>query len=376
MLCDQDQGRVARAFLKRFSSKVLKARIPLIGGIELTSRCNLNCVHCYVSSDDRKNRKKQPELSTRQWMDLIDQFAEAGCLYLLFTGGETLLRTDFSEIYTHACQKGILVTIFTNGTLLSETIIDTFNAYPPHCLEISLYGRTAGTYEKITGVPGSFEKCMRGIYQIKEHGFNLKLKTMLLTLNSHELEDMQLFASDMGVPFRYDALISPRLDGNLAPLKYRVPVNVVAEKESFDRQKINQYGDLYERINALTMSEDLYVCGAGQNLFHVDSAAILKPCFMVPGIECDLTKNNFSGAWYSKRFIDFRKQGEAPQSCKACDKKPLCGYCPGFFKLETGSEQIPSVFLCEIGELRKQMVLNLKETESVLNQREKINDKR
>jgi MoaA/NifB/PqqE/SkfB family radical SAM enzyme len=357
MLCDLDQDREARAFLTKFNHKALKRRIPLIGGVELTSRCNLNCVHCYVNNDTGKKCNNLPELSTLQWMNLIDQFAEAGCLYLLFTGGETLLRSDFSEIYTYACKKGLLVTVFTNGTLVSERIIDTFNAYPPHCLEISLYGATVSTYEKITGVAGSFEKCMQGIYQIKEHGFNLKLKTMLLTLNSHEIEDMQAFASDMGVSFRYDASISPRLDGDLSPLKYRVSANVVARKETLDRKKIKEYRDLLERMNNLTPSDNLYVCGAGMTMFHVDSSGILRPCFMVPDEKYDIMKNSFNDMWYGSSFIDFRKPGEMPKSCVACDKKSLCGYCPGFFKLETGNEQSPASFLCEIGEHRKQMSL-------------------
>ncbi len=100
-------------------------------------------------------------------------------------------------------------------------------------------------------------------------------------------------------------------------------------------------------------------------MFHVDSSGVLKPCFMVPEAGHDLVENNFYDAWYKNGFIDFRKPGKMPQLCIACDKKALCGYCPGFFKLETGNEQIPATFLCEIGEQRKQMILKSKSEEKI-----------
>jgi radical SAM protein with 4Fe4S-binding SPASM domain len=275
---------------------------------------------------------------------------------LLFTGGETLLRSDFPEIYAHACQKGILVTVFTNGTLLSEQVIQVFETYPPHCVEITLYGATAATYEKITGVPGSFEKCLKAISRLIKGGFHLKLKTMLLTINSHELEAMKAFASDLKASFRYDAAISACLDGNEKPLQYRVPIEMIIEKESADRKKIKQWYDFYQRLSQVKPSGNLYECGAGITLFHVDSSGILRPCMMVPCAKYDLTQNHFHDIWYEKDFMSFQKPGEMPLACKSCDNRVLCGYCPGFFKLETGDEKIPSDFLCTIGEQRKKIM--------------------
>jgi radical SAM protein with 4Fe4S-binding SPASM domain len=357
MLCDEDQGRMTGAFLEKFNIKTFQKRIPLVGTIELTSRCNLHCVHCYVSIDTKKT-KRDAELPARQWIDWIDQFAESGCLYLLFTGGETLLRSDFPEIYAHACQKGILVTVFTNGTLLSERVIQVFETYPPHCVEITLYGATAATYEKITGVPGSFEKCIKAISRLIKGGFHLKLKTMLLALNSHELEDMKAFAADLGVSFRYDAAVFPRLDADQSPLQYRVSPELAVQKDSLDRKHVKHWRDLYQRLKNLPATDTLYACGAGVNIFHVDSTGILRPCFMVPGEKFDLKQYHFYDIWNEKEFIDFRKPGEMPTLCQGCDKISLCGYCPGFFYLETGDERIPSTFLCEIGERRRNMIFN------------------
>ena len=358
MNCEHDTGNNGREFFERFYPKVLKDRIPVVGGIELTNRCNLNCMHCYVSNSERKGRRNQAELSTRQWMNLIDQITDAGCLFLLFTGGETLLRPDFYTIYRHACRNGLLVTVFTNGTLVTDRILEVFKAYPPHAIEISLYGATAGTYETVTGVAGSFEKCMHGIHRLKDHGFRLKLKSVVLNINFHELEAIESIAAGLDAPFRFDAMISPRLDGDPAPLQYRVSPKEAVGKEFSSRDRARLYHDFFYRMNRQKPSSELYQCGAGRNMFHINPFGWIRPCLMVSGASQDLLNSSFSKVWRSSDFKQFGEKEKAPVKCRECDKKVVCGYCPGFMQLEPGSECISSDYLCDIGRERKQAILN------------------
>jgi radical SAM protein with 4Fe4S-binding SPASM domain len=244
-------------------------------------------------------------------------------------------------------------------------VMEAFAANPPHCVEITLYGATAKTYETITGVPGSFEKCMGGIHRLREAGFNLRLKTMLMSLNQHELADMQAMASDLNASFRYDAAISPRLDGDRSPLQYRVSAATAAEKESMDQKKIMQWRDLYLRFKDVKSSGNLYDCGAGMTAFHVDSRGILRPCFMVPGEKYHLTRSGFHDIWHDSHFLDFQRPGDMPPICEKCHHKVLCGYCPGFFKLETGDERTPSDYLCRIGGHRRNMIFSFNSEETL-----------
>ena len=126
------------------------------------------------------------ELSTDELRRIIDEIADAGCLWLLFTGGEIFARKDFLEIYTHAKQRGLLISLFTNGTQVTPAIADYLAVWRPFAIEITLYGRTRETYERLTGVPGSFDRCMRGIRLLKERGLPLKLKSVAVTINRHE----------------------------------------------------------------------------------------------------------------------------------------------------------------------------------------------
>src|SRR5260221_5464291 len=85
------------------------ARAPLSGSIELTFKCNLRCVHCYIPDYSGAG-----EMSTGEICRILDEIADEGCLWLLLTGGEVLCRADFSGIYLHAQRRWFLLTIFSD----------------------------------------------------------------------------------------------------------------------------------------------------------------------------------------------------------------------------------------------------------------------
>lgn len=348
MLCPTDIHPVELDYLEKFNARVYQERIPLLGGIELSHQCNLNCVHCYLDQYDRKTPNHR-QIPVSKWMDIIDQLTDAGCLYLYFTGGETLLHPDFPEIYIYARKKGLMVVIFTNATRVTEKVLETLDAYPPQHIDVSIYGATRETYEAVTQVKGSFAKCMHGIEQLQAHGFVLKLKTILMSLNQHELKDMELLAQNKGLSFRFDAMIFPRFNGDKTPIQYRIDPKIVVEKEFLLDNRAKDWCDAYERMAMHGIGSDLYQCGAGLNLFHIDPGAQLRPCLMTPQVGFDLLKTGFSDIWNSERFLAFRKNTKAPKACQKCDLKALCGYCPAFFRLETGQENMISSYLCDIG---------------------------
>ena len=189
-----------------------RRRIPIEGTIETTYRCNLNCVHCYVNQPAASIEERERELSLERLKQLVDEIVAEGTLFVLFTGGEVLLRPDFPELYLYARSKGLLVTIFTNGTLVTDRIADLFVEARPDKIEISLYGMTKETYDRVTRVPGSFEKCIAGIQRLVERGLPLTLKTMALAWNHHEIEAMEAYAKSLGLVFRFDSSLNPRVD--------------------------------------------------------------------------------------------------------------------------------------------------------------------
>jgi radical SAM protein with 4Fe4S-binding SPASM domain len=359
MDCTQTNWLSNKEYLQQFNRKAVEQRIPLSGSIDLTHRCNLNCVHCYLGDKTNFQGDGKKELDTAQWISIIDQFTKAGCLNLLITGGEPLLRKDFAEIYTHAKKNGLLVTVFTNGTLITEKILELFNVLPPRNVEISLYGATTAIYERITGIEGSYGKCLTGIQNLLDYGINLKLKTILMILNRHEFFDIENMAKNYGANFRFDAAIFPCFNGDKTPVRLRVSPKEAIEKEFSNDDRSKQWKDYFERMKGFSLTDTLYICGTGLTNFHIDPYGYLHPCLMVTNLRYDLTGGSFVKGWRNVIPSIRKKKAGAAYTCNQCKKMVLCGFCPAFFELEKGAEDVISEYLCKMGELRFQTIKSL-----------------
>ncbi|MBN2119701.1 MAG: radical SAM protein [Candidatus Omnitrophica bacterium] len=334
-------------FSQKIHSKVKKDRTPICGTIELTFRCNMGCVHCYCLHDI-----KEKELSFKEISRLLDEIAASGCLWLLITGGEPLLRKDFLDIYGYAKNKGMIITLFTNATLVTDYIADYLREYPPFRIEVSIYGASKETHEKITGVPGSFKECLKGIDILRERKLPLSLKTMVMNLNFDEVRSMEKFAQDLGLSFRLDTGINPRLDGCKEPCKFRVLPSQVVELDFASYKRAQELRQFCEQFWGGTGSDNLYICGAGVNSFNIDPYGYLTVCEMSRAQSFSLLKNSFKEVWYDRVPEVLSRKCSSDYRCNSCELISLCGQCPGWGQLENSDPQKPVEYLCKVAHLR------------------------
>ena len=344
----QPGGKDDDQFWRALSEKVAGRRIPFSGSLALTHRCNLGCVHCYAR--EGCTEAAGGELAIQQWKKIIGELKAAGCLYLLLTGGEPLLRADFPEIYSFAKQNGFLVSVFTNGTLVDEKILELFSSLPPRLVEISLYGASAGTHDRVTGAPGSFAAAMRALDRLLARGIKVSLKSVLLTLNADDMPAVEELARRRNVQFRLDAAVFPSLEGDRSPLGLRVLPEQAVELEMADPERRREWQEFLAAFAGMPDAGGLFNCGSGVNTFHVDPQGWMYPCLMVRSPRYSLVRGSFQEGW-SREFTAFRSLAAA-MPCRDCEQKLLCGYCPGFFELENNDPRVPSQYLCAIGKLR------------------------
>jgi len=330
-----------------FDIRAITCNFPVSGSIELTLRCNLRCQHCYVAcSKDKK------ELSTTEVVDLLKELVDEGCLWLLITGGEPLVRDDFTDIYLRAKKMGLMVTIFTNGTLLTQDVVDMFSDYPPSSIEITLYGSTRETYERITRIPGSFEKCIKGIEMLRKRELKLFLKTMAMTLNRDELKGMKEYSRSLGLDFRFDAELNPRLDGHKDPCQLRLSPEEVVKLDREDEERFKELKRFYDKSLRSSGFENLYICSAGKTSFHIDAYGNLSPCVMARRPSYNLRDISFNEAWGCLvSDLEKRKPG-LDYRCGNCRLFSLCSQCPGWAEIENNDGEKPVDYLCEITHLR------------------------
>ena len=337
-----------REFSETIHSKVGEKRIPLNGSIEVTLRCNLRCLHCYCSYNSQKK-----ELSYKDFCRIFDEIADMGCLWLLITGGEPLLREDFLKIYTYAKKKGFIITLFTNATLLTPSIVDYLKDYPPFAVEVTLYGITKSTYEKITRIPGSFNRCIEGIHLLLERKIPLRLKTVVMNLNKHELFKIKRFAENLGVEFRFDPLINPKLDGSKEPCKLRISPQEVIELDLMDKKRKEAWEEFCKKFPSPINSEWLYSCSAGRTSFHIDPYGDLNICIIARFYAYNLLKGTFKEGWETfipEKILSLKKDNR--YECNRCQLRDLCNRCPAWSQLEAGNPQEVVDYLCQIAHLR------------------------
>ena len=337
------------AWGRRLNRSAFHDRRPIAGSIALTHRCNLSCIHCYLMTS-----RKQPELSTAAWLGIIDQLEQAGCLWLVITGGEPLLRPDFADIYMHAKRKGFLVNVFTNGTLIDETVMELFEKWPPFSVELSLYGHSSETYEQVTGEGRAREAAFTSARRLVRQGTAVQLKTVVLRQNASELERIQRFSEELGVPFRFDTQISPCLDGSLQPCFSRlddesaIRLDVENEKRHAALREFLEDGRVSPR-------RSLFSCGAGMTSFHVYPDGQLSLCVCDVPLY-DLKKGSFMDGWNSA--VRERRESPLPEDhpCHGCCDQSFCGVCPPLARMETGSDVGFPRHLCEAGKKRRQAI--------------------
>ena len=332
------------------------SRRPINGTIEVTRRCNLSCVHCYNNLPAGDPEARARELSLEEHRRILDELAEAGTLWILYTGGEIFSRADFLEIYRYAKQKGFLITLFTNGMAITESRADVLAQWRPFAVEITLYGHTQETYERLTGVAGSFARVRKAIEVLLERRLPLKLKTVVLKENQHELAAMKDFAESLGVEFKFDAMINPRLDGSLAPLATRLDPTEVVALDLQDPKRLQAWDHFCEHFHGPAQprgrEDRLYHCGGAVNSFSISPYGELGLCGFSQGDLFDLRRGSFKEGWDSFLGKVVERRVQLATKCTTCHLKSLCGMCPAYGELENGDPEKPVDFLCHVAHLR------------------------
>ncbi len=361
MSCQLEKDK-AIDWLVGLHKKARAARIPLVAHLELTSRCNLRCQHCYLGDQLEQQRKRSMERDTAAVCKSLDEWAAAGCLQLVISGGDPMMRRDFKEVYAHAANLGMFITVFCDAILVSDAIISLFAEYPPRSVEVSIYGATAETYEKVTQVPGSHALAWKGIHRLLDADVRVVLKTVLLTLNEHELGDMLAQAEAVGCSFHYDAAIFPCLpnDAKGDPLALRVAPEVAVKWDLALPGRAEGLAKRIEEFRDLPDSDTVYNCGAGVSSFYADPYGVLSPCLMTTKLQYKQGERSFDELWQGDlaEIRQLRRKKKPGEGCLTGPMKGACTHCPAINFLETGDEEEDSAYMRDVAKLRYDAVMH------------------
>lgn len=327
-------------------------RYPYSVLFELTPRCNMNCIHCYM-----QNHHDNYQLSNDSILKIIDILHEKGILFLTFTGGDVFTRSDFCDIFLYAKKKGFLVEIFTNGELVTEDIISVFAKYPPLLVDVSIYGSNDNTYASITGKKGAYNRVIRNCIKMKEAGIRVSLKTPVLQSLYGELEQMKETAEKLEIPFAYSFELIPTLDGDDSVQNMQLGYETMLRREFSDFDKLNE-GEKnyalsidYDRAISKGMSPPLFICNVARNSFLIDYKGNMCPCMKFRHKGINLLNNDFDAIW--EDFSKYKKMKPSHQyKCAKCKARFQCSVCPAEMDFMHGDMEYVPQELCKVAHAR------------------------
>lgn len=324
--------------------KLQERNVPLRVGIELTNRCNLNCIHCCLRITEANN-----ELSLEELKNIFDQLKDEGCLNLTFTGGEPLLRNDFFELATYAREKGFGLTILSNGTMISKENIEMLKKLRPLEIRIGLFGATAKTHEAITGVPGSFKQTIRSIKLLEKYQIPFLIVMVVMKQNFSELEILKAKVKKKGWNFDYSFCVYPTVERDPRPLNYRTTQRQLVEAK--------RKGFINPSHFSLKAEEDLAFYNMGRTVAQISSSGKVYP-FPLLRIEVgDLRKDSFHNIWTNSDNLKWlRKLKIEDFKCFRCEYRYNCRWDPGVAYLEHGDLTCSPEGICRIMKIKDKRI--------------------
>ena len=338
-------------------SKAIRSATPISGTFELTPRCNFDCKMCYVHLSKGQQLSLGKELSADQWLAIGEDAVKNGMLILLLTGGEPLLRPDFREIFLGLKKMGVMISINTNGSLIDDDYISFFRENPPYKLNISLYGASQETYERLCGNASGFDKTVHALKKLKENDIMTKINLSLTQYNCDDVEGIFAIGDEIGMhvqaasymfpPLRrshdligYGDRFSPR---EAAEMKIKLNILRSSEEKFMERCKsicdgvrvIDEDDECLDvpTLEEVTPSEHIR-CRAGGCTFWLTWDGRMLPCGMMERPAASVLELGFAEAW--KRTNEETKKIFMPPKCTSCDKRFACDVCSASVYCETG----------------------------------------
>ncbi|MDO4491089.1 MAG: radical SAM protein [Lachnospiraceae bacterium] len=344
--------------------------IPLNGTFELTPCCNMACRMCYVRMTEQERRAAGELISAKDWLTLAEQAREKGMLYLLLTGGEPFLRRDIREIIEGLHQMGFVLTMNTNATLIDETVMEWLVKVPPTRMNITLYGASDATYERLCGNPRGFTQATHAIRLLKEAGINIKINCSVTPYNKEDLEELFEYCRREGLNWQPTSYMFPPL---------RRDEDSIGINDRFSPEEAAYYS---AKLEALNYGKERYIamvegrgelpappmddcldtdaegtgisCRVGRCCFWVTWQGIIMPCGMFPSsYGTQLRIGSESGVSFAEAWDTIHSQAMAirlPAKCSSCELKGICHPCAAMCVTETGHfDRVPE-YRCQMSQ--------------------------
>lgn len=331
--------------------------VPVSGIFELTPRCNLRCKMCYVRLTPEQMAPLGQELTAAQWLALAEEAKAAGTVFLLITGGEPTLRSDFLQIYENLAQMGFSIAINTNATLLTPELKELWHKLPPAQVNVTLYGVSREDYAALCGDGSAFDRVCDALSWLKEQGILIHLNTTMVPQNLHSWAKIEQFARDLGLELRMTTYCFPpvRRENCVCQEFSRLEPETAAElivKDLVYREGVQTVRAMAASLDHPPQSDcgletgEPMSCLAGRAQFWMTWNGTMTPCGMLEYPRALPLEQSFLAAWDS---VKAQTNGiRLCPECAVCDIRQSCMNCAAVTYTETGRFDGKPEYMCRL----------------------------
>ena len=354
-------------------------KTPLSAAFELTPVCNMACRMCYVRMDKKEQESIAPLRSAGEWIRIAEEARENGLLYILLTGGEPFTHSEFREILAGLHNRGFIISINSNGTLIDEEVVEWLKLTPPSRINITLYGASDETYARLCGKKDGFTRVTHAIRLLQEVGITVKINVSVTPYNAADLEGIFSFCKEhkllisatsyMFPPLRRDNSCIGQND-RFSPedgANYATKIESLLNGEEFFLKRAEE-GNFAELAAASDeeCSQDCdgegegIHCRAGKCTGWVTWDGKLMACGMIPD---DNAPNVFDTGYMDAWNIVTAKTDaiRLPAACRSCDVRDTCKACAAMVYTESGDFHTVPRYRCRMTHAYPGQVLKLAE---------------
>jgi len=335
--------------------------------IEISSRCNERCIHCYIPIS---KKTKGFDIDKVLLFKILDEAKELGTIQLTLSGGELFMHKDINEILRYARRNDFSISILSNLTLLTEDHIRTLNEINPSIIQVSLYSMNPLEHDAITQVKGSFVKTKNSIEKLVNSDLPVQISCPVMKINKNSYKDVLIYANKHKIKAYTDFIMMAQTNHEIKNLSQRISLQEVEELIKDIIEFDIDYRELTLKQKSKSKDIETFkknsVCGVGHDSICI---SVQGDCYPCPGWQGLILGNAFNQSlkdvWTnSKELKNLRTiTNESYSDCLVCEALDYCANCMVRNYNESNGDifKIPKHF-CEVAFINKKIVEDFNRT--------------